>query len=328
MTRFPGTLANRTVWLAILLLAGCGWGVAVRHPVESDRLTQRSATIVPGETTRDEVEELLGKPWLRSQFWRFDVYRAHDVARDIGGPVILFVPVPVGVFKRTVDGYLLLTYDETQRVAEVSSGNASKELGNQNGLMLRSGDVYLGVEKTGKRGPHIMVNARRLPEYVARRQSVGGCTVVLSCEETAYEKWPYETCPDRVAIDSAAPVDLQPFFGACDRADSCPAGASGEGYYVRVPLAFPIPVSPGQHRLTLGSSVFKGRQETVFDCPAGSVRYGAIRGAVQWHWWGPKSSTLNTSVAFEDTPPSRWGESSVLIFQGERWIAEAEPDPR
>jgi hypothetical protein len=76
----------------------------------------------------------------------------------------------------------------------------------------------------------------------------------------------------------------------------------------------------------MSSATFKGRHETSFDCSAGEVRYGIIHGHVNWHWWGPRSSTLNTTVTFVEELPSEWASYSILLYSRNGWLVEAEPD--
>lgn len=311
-------------WLTVL--TGCEFGVPLKDPVAVVQQSQKSSVIIPGQSTRTSVQTALGEPWLQSRFWGFDLYRAHDTAKELGGPVILILPVPLGVFTLQVAGYVLVTYDEAGSVTQVSSGNASRRMGTQESLMLRARDLNLGVEKVAERGPHLMADASRLKDYLARRRSSGACTLVLACEEVKHQKWAYEACPDRVVIDNADPIDPQPFFGSCDPANACPPKTMPAGPYLRVPTVYPISLSPGHHRLVMTSSTFKGRHESSFECTRGDVLYGVIRGHVSWDWWGPRTSTLDTALLLSDALPEQWSSYSVLLYRGNRWFAQPEPD--
>ena len=98
------------------------------------------------------------------------------------------------------------------------------------------------------------------------------------------------------------------------------------GLYLRVPTVYPLTVSPGRHLLVMTSSTFRGRHDSSFECARGEVLYGVIRGHVSWDWWGPRTSTLATTVSFSDTLPEQWSAYSVLLYRGERWFVEPEPD--
>jgi len=171
-----------------------------------------------------------------------------------------------------------------------------------------------------------MADANRLEDYLALRRRSATCTVILACNEERYQKWPYETCPDRVVIDGAEPIDLQPFFGTCDPGSSCPPKTLPAGPYMRVPMVHPITLTPGAHQLVMTSSTFKGRHEASFSCASGEVRFGIISGYVSWSAWSPRASTLNTAITFSDDLPAQWVSYSMLLFRGDRWFVQTEPD--
>jgi hypothetical protein len=314
-------------WLSLVaVVSGCTFGVPVQHPEQVEQQAQRSAAIRPGESTRTNVIEALGMPWLHSDYWHVDVYRARDVAREVGGLVVLIYPVPLGVFKSEVEAYVMVVYDDAGVVTSVVSGSTAHSLGDQPSLMLRTAGLTLGLERFGKRGLHFMADGQHLVDYLHRRQVTGACTLVLACQEDAHEKWAYETCPDRVAVDDGPVLDPQPLTAACAAGQPCPAGESIGAPYMRVPLMLPLSMPPGRHRLSMSSSTFKGSHAEPFECSAGQVRYGVIRGHIKWHWWGPRKSTLDNTVTFEDSMPSDWNSHSMLLRRGDQWIAEQEPD--
>jgi hypothetical protein len=313
-------------WVLLIQLAGCGFGVSLKEPAEVRLQAQRSAFIRPGESTQESVRAALGEPWLQSRFWGFDVYRVNDTSTELGGLFVTILPIPIGVFTSQVEGYLLIAYDPMGRVDQVSSGNNTPgPLGEQHPLMLRARDLNLGIEKFSGRGTQLMADAKRLQDYLALRKHSNTCTVILACEETKPQKWPYEACPDRVVIDDDASIDPQPFFGSCDPASSCPPKILQAGQYMRVPMVHAISLPPGTHRLMMTSSTFKGQHETSFECAQGEVGYGIIRGHVNWDWWSPRTSTLNTSVTFEDDLPPQWASYSVLLYRQDHWLVQPEP---
>lgn len=327
MTGAPVTRAALLPCAAMLALTGCAFSVPLSDPQLVDAQQQRSAAIVPGESSREAVEAGLGAPWLRSRFWGVDVFRARDVSWEIGGPVILVAPIPLGVFRFKVEGYVLVTYDEAGRADRVEAASASRANSADLVPMLRAGQLSLGIDAVDdRRSPQLMADGERVQDYLALRARSSSCTLVLACEETHFERWPYESCPDQVAVDDAPPFDPQPFFGRCEPGKSCPPVIQpGSGGFVRVPLLYPLSLSPGPHRIELRSSTFRGRHETQFACAAGDVRFGTVRGRVSWHWWGPRQSTLDASVTLADAMPEGWRDRSLLLFRGGEWIALPEP---
>ena len=313
-------------WVLLIPLPGCGFGVPLKEPVAVTQQTQRSASIRPGESTRDSVRAVFGEPWLQSRFWGFDLYRAIDTSTELGGLFITIWPIPLGIFTSQVDGYVLVAYDTEGRVEQVSTGDTSKFPGDQYPLMLRARDLSFGVEKNYQRGPQLMADANRLQDYLVLRRRSATCTLIVACEETGYQKWPYEACPNRVVVDNAESIDPTPFFACCDTGKDCPADFLQIGQVMQVPLIHPVNLPAGRHRLVMTSSTFKGTNETSFECAPGEVRFGIIRGHVDWDWWGPRTSMLNANLTFERDLPSQWKSYRMLLYRGDHWLAQPEPD--
>lgn len=323
MRRWAYALA---LWVLIMQFAGCRFGVPLNKEPVVVTQQQRSATILPGESTRDSVRAALGEPWLQSRYWGVDVYRARDTYKELGGTFFTILPVPLGVFTSDVDGYVLVAYDALGRVVQVSSGKRSglrfPELYFVEPLMLRARDLNLGVESVGQRGVHLMADPHRLSGYLELSRQSASCTVVLAFDE----KNSYQHYPDRVVIDNAEPIDLQPFFGSCETGKSCPPQIRQGGQYVTVRLVHPVTLPPGSHRLVMTDSSFKGRYEANFQCAPGEVRYGIIRGHSNCDLWWQTCTLEAAAVIFEDRMPAQWESYSMLLYRGARWFAQPEPD--
>jgi hypothetical protein len=330
--QFDSLLGGRSSAFALLILsiqlASCGGvGISLKDPVAVKQQAQHSIELRFGESTRNDVHEALGEPLLQSGYWGFDLFRANDISTEIRVFFITILPIPVGVFTSPVEGYVLVAYDNAGRIAQVSTGDVSNDRFPGDFQMLRARDISFGIDKYHQRGLTLMADAARLQGYVAVRRPSGTCTVIMACDDNEYQKWPYETCPDRVAIDDAEPFDPRPFFGHCEPGRSCsPNTLNATGPLRWMQTVHPITLRPGSHRLTMSSATFKGRYETSFECAAGEVRYGIIRGNVNWHWWSPQSSTLNTAVTFTDALPGKWASHNILLYNRNGWVVEAEPE--
>lgn len=310
--------------IILTLLPGCASQITPsQYPVAVTQLTQRSATIRPGESTRDNVRAAFGEPWLQSRFWGFDLYRADDTLKELYD---LVLPITVNI-----EGYVLVTYDKTGRVGQVTSGIAHKAHRETHGIldsqpmMLRAGELRLGVEYF-KDGPLLMADASRRQDYLELRRRSASCTLILACADMhnpgrQNESGPY---PDRIAIDDAEPIDPQPFLGMhCNPIGSCQPPFNSS----MVQLVNPISLPPGHHRLVITSSTYKGQHETSFECSPDEVRYGIIRGHVNWdRWHNPRNSTLETAISFEEDLPPQWASYSILLYRHDHWLAEPEPD--
>lgn len=290
---------------------------------------EQSLKIRIGESSRADVRALLGEPWLQSDFWHFDLFRAESEQKELSFFVFFTPPVPMGVFTWKVGGYVLVSYDSAGHVAKVSADNASRGMGDQDALMLRAGELNIVIEPLGDGSPQLIVDPAHLANFLALRRASPVCTLILACSRPASsQRWPDENCPDRVAIDDGEPFDPKPLYAVCDPASNCPPTAVPGNMFARVPLLVPFTLPPGQHRLQMSSSVFKGRMEAAFECAAGEVRYATVNGQVNWHWWGPRSSTLDTTATWSGDPPTDWSSRSVLLYRRDRWMAEPEPADR
>jgi hypothetical protein len=319
-------MTKRAVLAAIGLLwlvAGCGFGIPLERPTRVTDQERRSVALQAGVSSREDVRAALGEPWLESAFWRFEVYRAVAEEKELGFVVLFTPPIPIGLTRAEVGGFVLVAYDDAGRVTALRAGQARRGSGLYDSLMLRAGDLYLGIEPQYRRGPQVFADDTRLEGYLDRRRRASTCTLLLACQQASVtEKWPDEGCPDRITIDGSIVADPSPYVGACTAGTSCPAAAVHEGPYARVPVLMPVMLRPGEHRVVIGSSVFKGTGETSFACAAGEVRYGILRGAVTWHWWGPRRSTLAATMTLSDRAPRDPRSFALVVHRGDGPVAE------
>ncbi len=311
--------------LACAALGGCwGFGIPVKEDTRVNRQAESSVTIRIGESTRVDVRAALGEPWLRSDFWRAELYRADDKRMEVEFIGVIIYPVPIGVFSEKVHGYVLVTYDTADRVSQLSAGSVHEGLiatNEDKWLMLRADDVTFAIDVgRAKPRPALVADSTRLREYLAGREHAASCTLVAACTEDA-------GCPDEVAIDAGKPFNPSPVTVLCALAGPCPAGTRTPGYevngkgFVNVPVLHVISVPPGPHRLVITSSVLDGRGEESFECAAGQILYGSVRSRVEGaSWWS--SGKLQATVTFAAaTPESRDGQSIVLYRNGQ-WLEE------
>lgn len=307
----------------LAVLAGCGFGIPLEKPTLVTDQARRSITLQVGTSSRDDVRAVLGPPWLQSAFWRFDVYRAVAEAKELGFVMLFTPPIPIGVMRSEVGGFVLVAYDDAGRVAALSSGEARRGSGIYDSAMLRAGDLYLAIEPQYRHGPQVFVDDTRLGGYLERRRLASTCTLLLACEKSSVaEKWPDESCPDRVVIDGRIVADPSPYVGACVPGSTCPDAAVHDAPFWRVPVLVPVRLEPGEHRVVIGSSVFKGSTEASITCAAGDVRYGVLRGAVNWHWWGPRASSLAATMTLSDRAPREPRSFALVLHRGDGPVAE------
>lgn len=302
-------------WLLLIFLVwGCEIAVPMKKPIAVMQLEGRSSGIVVGKSTRDDVRSALGMPMLQSRFWGVDVFKVSDTSTAIG-----IFPIP-GVFTAKDQGYVLVTYDEAGCVAQMSAGSTYRSMGEQQPLMLKASNLYLGIEKTtvgeSPHGPQLIADAALLPAYLELRRRSSTCTLILAYQDAENPEIPFHGCPDTVVVDDTEPLDPTPFYARCGLDPQCPPDV---WQLTPVPLLLPLTLSPGGHRLVLSKR--KTLHEVSFDCDAGEVLYGIIQGQVNKDWWG---FTFDYTVTFTQTSPAELSTYSVLLYSDDRWLAEQE----
>jgi hypothetical protein len=309
---------------AFAWLAGCAAGIPVTRPAAVEEQARRSATIVAGTSTRADVRAALGEPWLASRAWGFEAFQVQADQRELTFVSLLTPPVPIGVFRRHMSGYVLAIYDDAGVVMELASGSGPDD--DSRGLWLHAGGVALGRAAAELGSMQVLADPAALAAHLDRCRRAPDCTLALSCEPSPDDRWLDESCPDRVSVDGGAPFDLRGFFASCE-GGKCTEGARERGGFGRLPVVVPLPLAPGPHALAFASSTFKGRDEQSVSCGAGDVIYGLVRGQVKRHWWGPKQSTLTVRAELSEREPPEIATRRGLLYRGGRWLAAPEPAP-
>ena len=315
--------------LPLVVLAACGFGVPLKKSVLVPQQAERSATILPGESTRAEVRAALGEPWLESGFWRVEVYRSDDKRTELAFAMAIVIPVPVGVMREKQHGYVLVTYDAAGRVSRVTPGIASDgslARASDRWMAIRADGITFAVEPVGtKLRSTLLADSSRLPDYLAERRRADGCTLVTACDEG-------QGCPDQVAVDDGEPFDPRPVTVLCAPDAPCPSGARQSGgeidgkSVILVPVVRAIHATPGRHAVRVGSSVLQGGGEATFECGGGDVLYGIVRSSVEGASWRSKGR-LQATVTVSAVAPKAWDDCSVALSRDGRWLVSAGPGP-
>ncbi|MBP7147543.1 MAG: hypothetical protein KBD01_08355 [Acidobacteria bacterium] len=309
--------------LESLALCGCG-SVTLHETTAVTRQSEIGAKLEPG-TACDGVRIMLGEPWLASEAWGFDVYRADDKRSAAIVAVVLVVPVPAGWGSEKRQGFVLVTYDEAKTVAQVAAGSASRGILASDAtrwMTIKAGAISAVVDpQLHHQRTTILADAALLPGYIARRRQAAECTVVVGCDGTG-------GCPDQFSIDGGTIHDPAPIEALCAPAAPCPAGTHGGADHriaqkdiVRVPVLHVLGVSPGSHRLRATSSRIEGEGRATFDCAAGEAVYMAVRSeVVRASKRGPK--TLQATITPSATAPGAWAGYNVVLFRDDRWLVD------
>lgn len=305
-----------TVVLA-LGVSGCG-ELRVRESKIETSLPQKAAPIVVGETNRATVRQLLGEPWIASDYWRFDLFRLSDRSLEVA--VIL---IPVWVATDDVHGYLLVSYDEDGKVSAHGGGMVRGDSVSRRSLlsdpqagstMITAGETTFAVDLL-KQIPSIFVSPQRRDHFL---KSVGTadtqCVLVTGCV--------VGLCRIGLAIDGApARLLLDGFLGSR-------AFGAGSSELTQQSWVAPLIVASGVHRLEASHAKTTLLDAgTEFSCVAGEALFADIevaaeRGPSLLHWNVP----YRVKYSFSKDPPEWLRKLPMLIWREGQWLVPQEPE--
>jgi hypothetical protein len=305
-------------WLLIgalaAMLSSCGGEVPIRESKIDTSLPEKTASIVPGQSDRAAVRQLLGEPWLTSEYWRFDLFRmtGQDV---LAGFIFAPVPVPVGVFSDDVRGYVLVSYDESSEVSAYDSGVTHGEnlswrtpMEGEDSILLMAGDDRFAVE-TGHHTPSVFISAARRDVYLGTERPRDRCVVIVGCQQ--------DMCNDTLVLDGGPP---RPLPGALLRIRRPNAG--GIDISTQSWLA-PLTLSPGQHRLEIPPNPHTTLEASVgFNCGAGELLYAVVEiesgdTSQAWRHW---KTQVRGSIHVSAEMPEAFREQPMLIWRAGEWL--------
>jgi hypothetical protein len=282
-------------------------------------LPEQTASIVPGQTDRAAVRQLLGEPWLTSESWRFDLFRMTD--KDVLSTFIFApVPVPMGVFSDDVRGYVLIFYDESRHVSVYDKGITHGEnlswrtpMEGDDSILLMAGEDRFAVE-TGHHTASVFISTARRDEYLDTQRSSDQCMVIVGCQQ--------EQCSNALVVDGGA---ARPLPGTLLRIRRPSAG--GIDISTQSWLA-PLVLEPGHHRLDIPTNKFTTLEASAeFSCGSGDVVYAAIGiespdTSQAWRHW---KTQVRGSIHVSAQMPEAFREQPMLIWRAGEWLVPQEP---
>lgn len=303
-----------TVVLA-LSVSGCG-ELPVQESKIATNLPQKTAPIVVGETTRVTVRQLLGAPWIASDYWRFDLFRLSDRSLEVA--VIL---IPVWVASDDVHGYVLVAYDQHDKVSAHSGGVVRGDSVARRSLlsdpqtgstMITAGETTFAVDIL-RQTPSIFVSTQRRDDFLKNvGMSNTQCVLMTGCA--------VGLCSIGVSIDEAPARSLLGGFFGFRAADAGSADFTAQFWVA------PLILAPGVHHLQ-ASHAKKTLLDpgTDFSCVAGEVLFVDIEVAAE-----RAPSLLNWSVPyrvnyiFSTDQPEGFRGLPMLIWRDGEWVVSGE----
>ena len=237
--------------LIVYILSGCAATLSTHRDVHDD-LPSLKNIIVVGKTTRNEVSESLGEPFIRNAQYRVEVYRVL-LHSDTSTQVLIFPPIPAWS-KTETTAYALVIYDNNMIVKDVAWG----------GDTLVADDFYFSNERydavISERITEILFS--RLSdsqEFLRKEAPKGGCLLHISpgahVHEIVLDDKELASYPmDRVSGYNpySKPVKSRVWF---------------KGFMT-------MPLSTGEHVLSITTLHFKPSEfKRTFFCNSGEVFY-------------------------------------------------------
>jgi len=299
--------------LSALIGSGCG-NLRVRESEVESTLPTKIVPIVIGESDRAAVRRFLGEPWLHSDFWRFDLFRMTD-----RGTAVAVMIVPVWVDSDTVNGYVLVSYDERGKVSgrgagvvegDNIAGRSFVASAGSSSALISAGDVTFAVDAL-EQTPSVYVSTRRRDEFLEQsRRSDSQCLLVLGCVSSL--------CETGIAVDGGPPRALPGTYTGYPTSD-------GTGTEIRRQLWLaPIALVPGAHRIVVVPPKMATLEAaTELRCAPGDVLFAAIdvRRADGMRWKMPLEGEIRISKGM----PESLQERPFVIWRDGAWLVPAEP---
>jgi hypothetical protein len=296
-----------------LIVSGCG-NVRVHESMVESTLPTMVVPIVVGESDRAAVRRLLGEPWLHSDFWQFDLFRVTD--RTTAVAVMI---VPVWVDSDTVNGYVLVSYDERETVSgrgagvvegDNLSGRSFVASAGTSSTLISARDVTFTVDAFDQT-PSVYVSTSRRDEFLEQsRRSDSQCLLVLGCVSSY--------CETGIAVDGGPHLALAGAYVGHPASDG-----AGTEFWRQLWLA-PIALVPGAHRIVVVPPRMATLEAaTELECTEGDVLFAAIdvRRADRMRWKMP----LEGEIRISREMPESLQDRPFLIWRDGAWLVPAEP---
>ena len=298
--------------LGVSSLVGCGGHVVVgeEEVFAPKQAAAMKAELAVGVTERDDVHKLFGMPTVRSETWKFELYRL-DHEDNYGVYTWAIIPIPFmptwfEAASQTV--YLLIAYDESWKVRDFDTGYFVEEIHEFRGMQQKD------AEAGGFRLEVVSILRELEPESECLYAPKAVTEAVLSAQPQA------GTCTIYLANsgDNARLfMDGDIYFN--------PRGALSRGFLA-------VSVLPGKHEIKVdpyhkygGSLDYKGEATREVNCSEGQRLFVEIKPAISYEPSLFRRSTLTAEFVVSNEPLMVFKALPLILYHNEKWVGLRNP---
>jgi hypothetical protein len=300
----------RTILILVLACAICGCGGLPIASDVPDELETLRPEVTPGQTSRNEVHDRLGQPFISSKRWPVEVHRVrtgHDVSVE-------FALIPFWIDTEEVIIYALVVYDENDIVKNISWDIFQPVTEAYRGTSVRKARMEAGgflfvaaKEGPGKQRKEILL---ALPSEAlnAMNQSPPShsCAVLLF--------YPYMPYKNEYFLDD-------------ERVGEMPLVSLLEWLYDPdlTNVFSRLIVDAGEHAVRLTTSLKPAEFHRKLVCKPGSLLYAYPRlELVETRTWGiwRRRVQYEGEISLEPQPPESDKAWKQLLFYNGQWLGE------
>lgn len=254
----------------LMMTGGCG---AYHEKFDESKLPDQTIAITVGQTDREAVRNILGKPAVTSDYWKLDLFRSEG-SSQIEVPIGL---VPVGLFWDDIYRYTLIAFDSSDIVIAIDSGFYRLSSGWRQPLEKSYLDLELYVGKYQLRIDEkddqviILADPDLLNTYIRRLKNDNNCRVVLGCKFEGLNMLEKpDICRTDLSFDGGATFYLPsgPYMNEETAINSEKmVKSAGRLIQFRTPIEI-YQLPSGEHTLEVSVThpYYKGGSSTVFSC--------------------------------------------------------------
>jgi hypothetical protein len=299
--RDAGSGVIAAILMAALLSAGCGGMIPIEESSLASSLKQQIAPIVVGQSDRASVRAQLGTPWITSNEWRFDLFRAND-----RNSTLTWIIIPVAYTTEDIHGYVLVSYDDHETVTALDYGIAREGDMPANthpeSPVLKAGGVTFWASPN-ESSVFVSVPSSRGQDFIQHSIPAGRCRVLLGNVNAG--------CGVKAELDGRSAVTL-------------PRGTLPSVDYYLVPFD----LRPGTHDLKLSSDTLLCSYESMsqIQCEAGETHYITatiipVPPSGRWH----VQEKFRIDFETADEEPATLTYYGLMVYANGRWLMPTEP---